>query len=58
MLEKVLEDKLGVVEILMEIQKAGAYYHKTNPAKAAKFFQYVGSLGRLSKRAIQKRRIR
>ena len=43
-LEKVLENKLGVVEILMEIQKAGSYHHKTNPARAAKFFQYVGSI--------------
>jgi len=43
-LEKVLSNKLGVVEILMEIQKAGAYYHETNPARAAKFFQYVGSI--------------
>ncbi len=43
-LKKVLEDKLGVAEILMEIHKAGSYYHKTNPAKAAKFFQYINNI--------------
>ena len=43
-LEKVLSNKLGVVEILMEIQDAGDYYHKTHPARAEKFFQYVGRI--------------
>lgn len=43
-LETALSDKLGVVGILMEIEKAGGYFQKTNPAKAAKFFQYISSI--------------
>ncbi len=43
-LDKVLSDKLGVVGILMQIEKAGGHYQKTNPAKAAKFFQYIADI--------------
>ena len=43
-MNKTLSDKLGVAGVLMEIRIAGGHYQKTNPTKAAKFFQYINNI--------------
>ena len=40
-MEKVLKLKLGVVNDLMEIEKAGDFCMKSNPSKAPKFFDCI-----------------
>ncbi|MCP4111978.1 MAG: Hsp70 family protein [Desulfobacteraceae bacterium] len=43
-LNNVLNDKLGVVNLLMEIQKAGYISAETNPSKAPRFFQSINDI--------------
>ncbi|QTA89234.1 Hsp70 family protein [Desulfonema magnum] len=43
-LNKVLYKKLGVVNMLMEIQKAGDFCMENNPSKAPKFYQSIENI--------------
>ncbi|OQX14411.1 MAG: hypothetical protein BWK80_41845 [Desulfobacteraceae bacterium IS3] len=43
-LNEVLNKKLGVVNTLMEIQKAGDFCMETNPSKAPKFYQSIENI--------------
>ncbi len=40
-LNDILNDELGVVNVLMEIQKAGEYCMDTDPSRAPKFYQAI-----------------
>ncbi len=43
-LSNLLNEKLGVVNLLMEIQKAGYICANTNPSKAPRFFQSINDI--------------
>lgn len=43
-LNKLLIEKLGVVNLLMEIQKAGNLCSETNPSKAPRFYQSINDI--------------
>ncbi len=43
-LNKILNEKLGVVNLLIEIQKAGNFCMDNNPSKAPKFFKYINDI--------------